>query len=89
MSKEGIQRELDQLRKDVAALAAARQREEPAPAEEEKEIPIETQPAEPGQAVEGPVEQRIVLLPDDLHGLPAITALAGFLVGILLGRCLR
>jgi hypothetical protein len=89
MSKEGIQRELEQLQKDVAALSAARQREDSAPASEEKDAPIEIQPVEPGQVVEGQVGERHGLLPDELPRVPAVAVLAGFLIGMLLGRCLR
>lgn len=88
MSKEGIQRELEQLRKDVAALSAARQRVKPAPVAEERATPIEAQPVESGHAVEVPVGVRPGLVPDELPR-PVIAALAGFLVGMLMGRCLR
>jgi hypothetical protein len=89
MSKEDIQREMEELRKDVAALAAARQREEPPPKTEEKEPSIEAQPVESLPVVEQEVVEQQGLLPDELPRLPVVAALGGFLIGILLGRCLR
>ena len=88
MSKEGIQRELEQLQKDVDALSAAHKREEPAPAKEEQETPLEPQPVESGQDVVVPVGEQPGLMPIELPR-PIVAALGGFLIGILLGRCLR
>ncbi len=89
MSNADIQRELEQLRKEIAALSAARQLEGQAPAVEEEEPPITTQSEESERAMKGHVEELLELVQDEMSDLRTITTLAVFVAGIAVGRYLR
>lgn len=90
MSNVDTQKELEQLRKQVAELSAARkqQKAEPPPPKEEQE-PEVSEPAEVEPAVKGQVEELLKLLQHEIRDMPAITTLTVFALGILMGRYLR
>ena len=89
MSNEDMQRELDELRKEVAALSKARKQREPEPSPEEEEAPAAAEPGEDENAIKGQVEELLKLLQDEIRDMPAITTMAVFALGILMGRYMR
>ncbi len=103
MSAEDMAKELERLRADVAALQAARRESEaaavsPAPrassAEATEEPPEEPADAESGEmelseAVKAQLEELGDLLHEEVKNMPAVTSLAVFTLGILVGRFLR
>jgi len=99
MGKDEIRRELDELRDQVAALSAARKQQEAAASsnagETEEVAQAAAQPPESAHApdtehkVMRQFDELLELLERELRDLPAITCLAVFSLGILLGRHLR
>ena len=89
MRTSEVQRELEQLRKEVAALSAARKPGEPPIAPEEDNAPSTAGPEEPEHAIKGQIEELIKVLQEEVRGMPAVTTLAVFALGILMGRHLR
>lgn len=100
MSDDEIQKNLAQLRAEVAALSAARRESDTAPAAAEAtpQAP-EAPPAAPvtdGAAESGADEtdpsqfdELLELLEAEIKDLPTITCLIVFSLGILMGRFLR
>jgi hypothetical protein len=98
MSNDDTTSELEKLRAELAALKAA-QGTSPASSPE----PAASAPASPGQAessvasvleeaedeVKGQLDELATLLEHEIRDLPAITCLAVFSIGILMGRLLR
>jgi len=89
MSNEDMQAELEQLRKQVAELSAARKQQQAEPPPQEEETPEVAGPEEVEPAVKGQVEELLKLLQDEVRDMPAITTLTVFALGILMGRFLR
>ncbi|UCE89893.1 MAG: hypothetical protein JSW10_03450 [Pseudomonadota bacterium] len=89
MSNQDMQRELDELRKEVAALSKARKQREPEPPPEEEEAPVTAEPGADENAIKGQVEELLKLLQDEIRDMPAITTMAVFALGILMGRYMR
>lgn len=89
MSTADIQRELDQLRKEVAALAAARERKESSANRENDDAAMDAEDGAKEHAIKGQIEELIKLLQDEIRDMPAATTLAVFALGFLLGRYLR
>ncbi len=100
MAGDDTARELEKLRADVAALQDAR-REDHQKAQESSATGTTSAPAgdapqsQAAEAAALPEEQRTQLeelgelLHQEIRGLPTITALAVFSLGILMGRLMR
>lgn len=102
MSNDDIQRDLAQLRKEIAALSASRKESAetptpPAPSPQAAPSPTtaEEGAAPPSGAPEGAesehsqLNELLELLETEIKDLPAITCLIIFSLGILMGRFLR
>ncbi len=104
MADKDTQKELEQLRAEVAALSAARESKQAAVAQSDTD-PIEQQRSETddlngilenAQAavaddaeLKGQFDQLFEQLEQEIKDLPAITTLAVFSLGVLFGRLLR
>ncbi|MDA0991461.1 MAG: hypothetical protein O3A51_12005, partial [Verrucomicrobia bacterium] len=84
-----VHEELNQLRKEVAALSAARKQKEDPTTRDDDEASTDSETGDAGHAIRGQIEELIKLLQDEFRDMPAATALAVFALGILLGRYLR
>ena len=102
MSSEEMARELERLRADVAALQNAHHDSEDrtsstlgaTPAEPADDLPegpgvVETHEAELTETLKSQLDELGELLHDEVKNMPAVTSLAVFTLGILLGRFLR
>ena len=94
MSNEEMQRELERLRAEVAALSASRAREAEKTQQDEAATAREESPgstAEPVGANEmkSQIDELIKLLETEVRDLPTITCLLVFSLGILMGRFMR
>ena len=89
MSNDDMKAELEQLRKQVAELSAARKQQEAQRPPEKEQEPVASGPEEVETAVNGQVEELLKLLQDEVRDMPAITTLTVFALGILMGRFLR
>ena len=100
MSKDDVERELAQLRAEVAALSAARKESAAAPvppvadatASTETDAPPETGAVDGAQAAEPEhpqLNELLELLEAEVKDLPKVTCLIVFTLGILMGRFLR
>lgn len=101
MTQEDVAGELARLREDVAALKAARA----SSGADREPAPIATEPTDRREAAEGAsapdetgdgehdlksqLDELGDLLHEELKEMPAVTSLAVFSLGILLGRFLR
>jgi hypothetical protein len=104
MADKDTQKELEQLRAEVAALSAARASKQAAVAQSDT-APIEQQPPETDELsgilenakaavaddaeLKGQFDQLFEQLEQEIRDLPAITTLAVFSLGVLFGRLLR
>lgn len=101
---DDMQKELEQLRAEVAALSAARASKsasnaQPEPAPTEQQVPeaeavndvIENAKAAVAEDPElnGQFDQLFEHLEQEIKDLPAVTTLAVFSLGVLFGRLLR
>ena len=89
MSDSDVRMELDQLRKQVAALSAARKQNKSATPEGSDETANEPEQGESEHVIKDQIEELIKLLQDEIRDMPAVTALAVFALGVLMGRLLR
>ncbi len=89
MSTSDVQEELKQLRKEVAALSAARKQKDSPTTREVDDAPTDTEQGETEHAIKRQIEELIKLLQDEIRDMPAVTTLAVFALGILMGRHLR
>ncbi len=89
MSNADVQKELEQLRKEVAALSTARNQKEPPTTREDDDEPTDTGQGETEHAIKGQIEELIKLLQEEIREMPAVTTLAVFALGILMGRHMR
>jgi hypothetical protein len=89
MSVSDVQKELDQLRKEVAALSAARKQKEATSAQNNDNASSDAEEDDAGHEIKGQIEELIKLLQDEIRDMPALTALAVFALGVLMGRLLR
>jgi hypothetical protein len=89
MGTSDVQKELDQLRKEVAALSAARKQKEPPTTQDDDDAPTETEQGETEHAIKDQIEELIKLLQDEIRDMPAVTTLVVFALGIIMGRHLR
>jgi len=89
MSTSDVQEELKQLREEVAALSAARKQKESPTTSENEEAPTDTEQGGTEHAIKGQIEELIKLLQDEIRDMPAVTTLAVFALGVLMGRHLR
>ena len=89
MSDSDVRAELDQLRKEVAALSAARKQKRSATPESSDETASEPERGESEHVIKDQIEELIKLLQDEIRDMPAVTALAVFALGVLMGRLLR
>jgi predicted Zn-dependent protease len=89
MSTSDVQKELDQLRKEVAALSAARKQKESPTTRDDDDAPTDTEQVEKEHAIKGQIEELIKLLQDEIRDMPAVTTLVVFALGIIMGRHLR
>ena len=91
MSNAEIRQELEKLREQVAALAAARRRNrtgrEPEPDVEEPEAGSEHTEAE--HTIRQQLEEIIKMFQEEIHDMPAMPTLAVFMLGVIVGRHLR
>ena len=89
MTDVDTQKELEELRQQVAALAEAR-RARPAPPQDEApaEVPVDHVPAEE-QGLGDHIEELVGLLGDELRDNPLAAGVAIFVAGLLVGRLLR
>ena len=104
MADKDTQKELEQLRAEVAALSAARASKQAAVAQSDT-APIEQQRPETDELsgilenaqaavaddaeLKGQFDQLFEQLEQEIKDLPAITTLAVFSLGVLFGRLLR
>jgi len=89
MSVSDVQKELDQLRKEIAALSAARNKKEPNWTQSDDNASSDAEAGDTEHEIKGQIEELIKLLQDEIRDMPALTALAVFALGVLLGRLLR
>ena len=97
MTDDSMQKELEQLRAEVAALSAAgRQGAAPADTHQPAQPAVEQAGAATGAAepvlpeeVKDQMSEFMELLEAEVRDLPTITCLAVFSLGILMGRWLR
>jgi hypothetical protein len=91
MGTSDVQQELDQLRKEVAALSAARKQKEPPITQDDgaDEAPPDAEPGEQEHAIKDQIEELIKLMQDEIRDMPAVTTLVVFALGIIMGRHLR
>ncbi len=102
MSDKEMQKELESLRSEVAALSKAREKERrKAEAREQERAAAEPQPAaaaiaqaaavdvDDPEAVQTQIDKLLEQLEHEIRDLPTITTLAVFSLGVLFGRLLR
>ena len=91
MGTSDVQKELDQLRKEVAALSAARKQKEPPTTQDDDvdEAPTDAEQGEQEHAIKDQIEELIKLMQDEIRDMPAVTTLVVFALGIIMGRHLR
>ena len=88
MTDAETQKELEELKSQVAALSQAR-RAEPEPASPAAAAaPAESPPAD-GHDLEDQIEKLLDLMGDELRNNPVLTGVAIFVAGLLVGRMLR
>ena len=93
MADEDMKAELAALRAEVAALAEARQKD----AERRGSLPPEGSPANAGaisvdeahEGFVGQMQEIIELLEHEIKETPVVAGIAGFMVGVVVGRLLR
>ena len=104
MADDDMNKELEQLRAEVAALSAARASKQAAEAQSEKS-PVEPPASDADDAdgiieqareavaenaeLKGEFDQLFEHLEQEIKDLPAVTTLAVFSLGVLFGRLLR
>jgi len=105
MSNDDIQKDLAQLRAEVAALSATRQQgsatptDTGSPSKRSRRKASDQEGSASGTAAKeaphsgdkekGQIKELIDLLEEELKDRPAVTCLVIFSLGILMGRCLR
>ena len=89
MGTSDVQKELDQLRKEVAALSAARKQKESPTTLEDDDAPTDTEQGGAAHAIKDQIEELIKLMQDEIRDMPAVTTLVVFALGIIMGRHLR
>ena len=89
MSTSDVHEELKQLRKEVATLSAARKQKESPTTRDMDESSTEPQGGDNEHAIKGQFEELVTLLQDEIRDMPAVTTLAVFALGVLMGRLLR
>lgn len=89
MSNADIREELLQLRKEVAALAAARKQHKSKSEHDDEEAATTAEHAETDSAIKKQIEELIKLLQDEIRDMPVAPTLTVLLLGILIGRYLR
>ena len=89
MGTSDVQKELDQLRKEVAALSAARKQKESPTTPDDDDAPTETEQGGTEHAIKDQIEELIKLMQDEIRDMPAVTTLVVFALGIIMGRHLR
>jgi hypothetical protein len=98
MSNDDTTSELEKLRAELAALKAAQREPSPSSPEQAASAPASAGQAESSVAsvlqeaedeVKGQFDELATLLEHEIRDLPAITCLAVFSIGILMGRLLR
>ena len=91
MADEDVKAELAALRAEVAALVEARRQD----AERRESPPPEGSPAnalsvdEAHEGFVGQVQEIIELLEHEIKETPVVAGIAGFVVGVVVGRLLR
>ena len=88
MSETDVQRQLEELRQQVASLAAQRATTERVDAPTPDEAADEGA-AEPNHAPFEQIEDLVHLLEKELRESPVVSGLAIFAAGVLVGRMLR
>ena len=88
MTNAEVHEELLQLRKQVAALAESRRRQNAKAAHDREDA------EEPGndaseQTIRDQIEELTRLFQDEIREMPALPTLAVFMLGVLVGRYLR
>ena len=89
MSTSDVQQELAALRKEVAALSAARKQKEAPAGPDNDDARTDTEQRDAGNAIKGQIEELTTLLQEEFREMPAVTTLAVFALGVLMGRLLR
>ena len=89
MSKADVHEELLRLRKQVAALSAARRQHKETPQPEEEEAASASGQEQTEHPIREQIEDLIKLLQEEIHDMPAMPTLAVFMLGVLVGRYLR
>lgn len=89
MSNDDIHEELLRLRKQVAALSAARRKHDAAPEVDEESASASAEQNENEHAIRKQIEDLIKLLQEEVRDMPAMPTLAVFMLGVMVGRFLR
>ena len=89
MSDAEVREELLQLRKQVAALSAARRQHKGKAEPAEDDLASASGQDEGEPTIKQQIEDLIKLVQDDIRDMPAMPTLAVFILGVLVGRYLR
>ena len=89
MSNADVHAELLRLRKQVAALSAARRQHKAKPDPEDDDGAAASEQEADEHTIREQVEDLIKLLQEEIRDMPAIPTLAVFMLGVLVGRYLR
>ena len=81
-------KQLEELRAEVAALKAARKQQAAEAVAQEAEEEDEEEVVE-SKSIQGQLEDLMELLEQEIQDMPAVTALAVFSLGVLMGRFVR
>ena len=88
MTDAETQKELEELKSQVAALSQARRAEREPPGPAATATPAESPPADEHD-LEDQIEKLVDLMGDELRNNPVLTGVAIFVAGLLVGRMLR
>ena len=89
MTNPELQKELEQLRQQVAELSKARAEQKSTRSADEEELESTPEPAESEAALRHEIDELLKILQDEVRDIPAVTALVVFALGILMGRFMR
>lgn len=89
MTNPELQKELEQLRQQVAELSKARAEQKSTKSAEEEEPKSTPEPEESEAAFKHEIDELLKVLQEEVRDMPAVTALVVFSLGILMGRFMR
>jgi F0F1-type ATP synthase membrane subunit b/b' len=89
MTNPELQKELEQLRQQVAELSKARAEQKSTKSAEEEEPKSTSESEESEAAFKHEIDELLKVLQDEVRDMPAVTALLVFALGILMGRFMR